>query len=293
MKQLFRTIVSGAFLLMSITVFTSCEGALDDIFGEWSRPGSEDPYVLSAALKEGALVSYTIIENGVEKVITFKRVGNEYVLITPASTRKHDQGEASRYWMDFEPGGGGSGGSGGTSDGGSSGGDTGVDAGGGGSLVLTVNAEDETPALVAVTQIADASTQVAKYKDNYEVQKITWEGEKKAPEEKLVLPAEHKAILIWGDPDAPDFKMELPISILGETRWIHLVSSNYFNFTTAAGSELVLIIPIKNESGVVENLNFYISNDENEKIDYSTHNWVYIADVVEDRTYFLAPLENE
>jgi hypothetical protein len=38
MKQLFRTIVSGAFLLMSITVFTSCEGALDDIFGEWDRP---------------------------------------------------------------------------------------------------------------------------------------------------------------------------------------------------------------------------------------------------------------
>ena len=108
-------------MLMSIIIFTSCEGALDDIFGEWSRPGSEDPYVLSAALKEGALVSYTIIENGVEKVITFKRVGNEYVLITPASTRKHDQGEASRYWMDFEPGGGGSGGSGGTSDGGSSG----------------------------------------------------------------------------------------------------------------------------------------------------------------------------
>ena len=290
MKQLFRTIVSGAFLLMSITVFTSCEGALDDIFGEWSRPGSEDPYVLSAALKEGALVSYTIIENGVEKVITFKRVGNEYVLITPASTRKHDQGEASRYWMDFEPG---SGGSGGTSDGGSSGGDTDVDAGGGGSLVLHVNAEDGTPALVAVTQIADASTQVAKYKDNYEVKKITCEGEKKAPEEKLVLPAKHKAILIWGDPDAPNYKMELPISILGLTRWINLASSRYFNFTTAAGSELVLIIPIKNESGVVENLKFYISNDENEEIDYSTHNWVYIADVVEDRTYFLAPLENE
>lgn len=288
-----RFISATAMLLVSAHVFTSCEGALDDIFGEWSRPGSEDPYVLSAALKEGALVSYTIIENGVEKVITFKRVGNEYVLITPASTRKHDQGEAYRYWMDFEPGGGGSGGSGGTSDGGSSGGGTGVDAGGGGSLVLTVNAEDETPALVAVTQIADASTQVAKYKDNYEVKKITCKGEKKAPEEKLVLPAEHKAILIWGDPDAPNFKMELPISILGLTRWINLASSSYFNFTTAAGSELVLIIPIKNESGVVENLKFYISNDENEVIDYSIHNWVYIADVVEDRTYFLAPLENE
>ena len=293
MKLSFKHLLSAALLMAMPLTFTSCEGALDDIFGEWSRPGSEDPYVLSAALKEGALVSYTIIENGVEKVITFKRVGNEYVLITPASTRKHDQGEASRYWMDFEPGSGGSGGSGGTSDGGSSGGDTGVDAGGGGSLVLHVNAEDGTPALVAVTQIADASTQVAKYKDNYEVQKITWEGEKKAPEGKLVLPAKHKAILIWGDPDAPNYKMELPISILGLTRWINLASSRYFNFTTAAGSELVLIIPIKNESGVVENLKFYISNDENEEIDYSTHNWVYIADVVEDRTYFLVPLENE
>ena len=38
MKQLFRTIVCGAFLLTSIIIFTSCEGALDDIFGEWSRP---------------------------------------------------------------------------------------------------------------------------------------------------------------------------------------------------------------------------------------------------------------
>ena len=38
MKQLFRTIVSGAFLLTSIIIFTSCEGTLDDIFGEWSRP---------------------------------------------------------------------------------------------------------------------------------------------------------------------------------------------------------------------------------------------------------------
>lgn len=290
MKLSFKHLLSAALLMAMPLTFTSCEGALDDIFGEWSRPGSEDPYVLSAALKEGALVSYTIIENGVEKVITFKRVGNEYVLISPASTRKHDQGEAYRYWMDFEPGGGGSGG---TSDGGSSGGGTGVDAGGGGSLVLTVNAEDETPALVAVTQIADASTQVAKYKDNYEVKKITCEGEKKAPGGKLVLPAKHKAILIWGDPDAPYCKMELPISILSVTRWIHLANSRYFNYTTAAGSELVLIIPIKNESGVVENLKFYISNDESEDIDYTLEKWVLLTDVVEDRTYFLAPLETE
>ena len=42
MKQLFRTIVSGAFLLTSIIIFTSCEGTLDDIFGEWSRPTSAE-----------------------------------------------------------------------------------------------------------------------------------------------------------------------------------------------------------------------------------------------------------
>lgn len=42
MKQLFRTIVCGAFLLTSIIIFTSCEGTLDDIFGEWSRPTSAE-----------------------------------------------------------------------------------------------------------------------------------------------------------------------------------------------------------------------------------------------------------
>ena len=42
-----------------------------------------------------------------------------------------------------------------------------------------------------------------------------------------------------------------------------------------------------------DRLRIYLPGNGNEEIDYSTHNWVYIADVVEDRTYFLAPLETE
>ena len=33
-----RFISATAMLLVSAHVFTSCEGALDDIFGEWGKP---------------------------------------------------------------------------------------------------------------------------------------------------------------------------------------------------------------------------------------------------------------
>ena len=70
MKQLFRTIVSGAFLLMSITVFTSCEGALDDIFGHWEKPVNDPPLTLEA-VNEGETMNVTF-ESTLSKPITFK-----------------------------------------------------------------------------------------------------------------------------------------------------------------------------------------------------------------------------
>ena len=73
-------------------MMTSCEGTLDDIFGEWSRPGSQPPKEevldnLSSALEEGAIVTITYTIDGVEYTSTFKRVGDEYILqsITPAA----------------------------------------------------------------------------------------------------------------------------------------------------------------------------------------------------------------
>ena len=170
MKLSFKHLLSAALLMAMPLTFTSCEGALDDIFGEWSRPGSEDPYVLSAALKEGALVSYTIIEKGVEKIITFQKEGDKYVLISPASTRVHDGKENKRYTLDWDSDDDGSGNSGGTNNGGS---------GGGGTFVFNVITTDGTPALTVVTRVVDASTQVATYDDNYDLKGMTLNGQQK------------------------------------------------------------------------------------------------------------------
>ena len=146
---------------------TSCEGALDDIFGEWSRPGSSEK-VLGAALKEGAIISYTIIENDDEKIITFQKEGDKYVLISPASTRMHDGKENKRYTLDWDSDDDGSGNSGGTNNGGS---------GGGGTFVFNVIAADGTPYLTVVTRVVDASTQVATYDDNYDLKGMTLNGQ--------------------------------------------------------------------------------------------------------------------
>lgn len=266
MKQLFRTIVCGAFLLMSIIIFTSCEGALDDIFGEWSRPGSEDPYVLSAALKEGALVSYTIIENGVEKVITFKRVGNEYVLISPASTRSHDRVPPRKYILDWVN-------------------DGGAGTGGGGSLVLTVNADDETPALKAVTQIADASTQVAKYKEGYELNKMdvkSRDGKAKYVQAADRLEFHPCAVLKWAeDPNDSPLEIKLDIPNNGKPQWFEY--ADLLNLSTNKYSQIYITTQIKNESEEIEDVKFKVYNIDNSGNEVRS---LYF-DYVEARTYIL------
>ena len=278
MKQLFRTIVSGAFLLMSITVFTSCEGALDDIFGEWSRPGSEDPYVLSAALKEGALVSYTIIENGVEKVITFKRVGNEYVLISPASTRSHDRVPSRKYNLDWESGGSSSGGSGGTSDGGSSGGGT----GGGGSLLFTAKADDGTTALKAETKIKDGSTKVLKG-PNMVLLILNVKGTKDISLANLNKQNDTSlAILQWGEPEDPFYKeIKLDIPNNGKTQWLEYI--NLLNLSTNKYSQIYITTQIKNESEEIEDVKFKVYYKDNSGHEVRS---MYL-DYVEARTYIL------
>lgn len=168
MKLNLKTLVFRALVLTSTLVFTSCEGEFDDLFGEWSRPGSSEEKVLGAALKEGAIISYTIIENGDEKIITFQKEGDKYVLISPASTRMHDVQENKRYILDWDSDDDGSGNSGGTNNGGS---------GGGGTFVFNVIAADGTPALTVVTRVVDASTQVATYDDNYDLKGMTLNGQ--------------------------------------------------------------------------------------------------------------------
>lgn len=43
MKQLFKLLVGGMLLMAMPLMMTSCEGTLDDIFGEWSRPTQKTP----------------------------------------------------------------------------------------------------------------------------------------------------------------------------------------------------------------------------------------------------------
>ena len=104
MKQLFKLLVGGMLLMAMPLMMTSCEGTLDDIFGEWSRPGSQPTKEellsdLSSALEEGAIVTITYTIEGVEYTSTFKRVGDEYILqnTTPAATRTRSIGTSSDY----------------------------------------------------------------------------------------------------------------------------------------------------------------------------------------------------
>ena len=99
LKALFMASMLPVMMLMAAVTLTSCEGTLDDIFGEWSRPTGQqnnEPTKeellsdLSSALEEGAIVSITYTIDGVEYTSTFKRVGDEYILqsITPAASTR-------------------------------------------------------------------------------------------------------------------------------------------------------------------------------------------------------------
>ena len=96
MKALFMASMLPVMMLMAAVTLTSCEGTLDDIFGEWSRPTNQqnnEPTKeellsdLSSALEEGAIVTITYTIDGVEYTSTFKRVGDEYIEQSPAATR--------------------------------------------------------------------------------------------------------------------------------------------------------------------------------------------------------------
>ena len=102
LKALFMTSMLPVMMLMAAVTLTSCEGTLDDIFGEWSRPGSQPTKEevldnLSSALEESAIVTITYTVDGAEYISTFKRVGDEYKLqsTTPAAgamTRAESRG---------------------------------------------------------------------------------------------------------------------------------------------------------------------------------------------------------
>ena len=90
LKALFMTSMLPVMMLMAAVTLTSCEGTLDDIFGEWSRPGSQPTKEevldnLSSALEEGAVITITYTLDGVKYTSTLKKQGDEFIELSPAA----------------------------------------------------------------------------------------------------------------------------------------------------------------------------------------------------------------
>ena len=123
MKALFMTSMLPVMMLMAAVTLTSCEGMLDDIFGEWSRPTNqqnneptedeieaaqirEAVALLEEAQKEGSITTMYFTVSGTDYEATFKKVGTEFVLqelkSTKAATRAGDDLEAKLELIEVE-----------------------------------------------------------------------------------------------------------------------------------------------------------------------------------------------
>ena len=112
LTALFMASMLPVMILMAAVTLTSCEGTLDDIFGEWSRPTgqqnnepTEDEIeaaqireavaLLEEAQKEGSITTMYFTVSGTDYEATFKKVGTEFVLqelkSTKAATRGYDK----------------------------------------------------------------------------------------------------------------------------------------------------------------------------------------------------------
>ena len=123
LKALFMASMLPVMMLMAAVTLTSCEGMLDDIFGEWSRPTNqqnneptEDEIeaaqireaiaMLEEAQKEGSITTMYFTVSGTDYEATFKKVGTEFVLqelkSTKAATRAGDDLEAKLELIEVE-----------------------------------------------------------------------------------------------------------------------------------------------------------------------------------------------
>ena len=96
-----KSISAAAMLLVSAHVFTSCEGALDDIFGEWSRPGTVTSISLTSTTKTlvvgeaDVTLTYTIEpDNAIDKTVTWSS-DNTAVATVDATGRVHAVAEGT------------------------------------------------------------------------------------------------------------------------------------------------------------------------------------------------------
>ena len=123
LKALLMASMLPVMMLMAAVTLTSCEGTLDDIFGEWSRPTNqqnneptedeieaaqirEAVAMLEEAQKEGSITTMYFTVSGTDYEATFKKVGTEFVLqelkSTKAATRAGDDLEAKLELIEVE-----------------------------------------------------------------------------------------------------------------------------------------------------------------------------------------------
>ena len=92
-KNYFKNLVTSTMMLLTLTVgFTSCEGTLDDIFGEWSRPTNQpqESAIVITPTSSGASVEVNNISNLTEALSSLKdqiaaSSGSEYVIDVTSS----------------------------------------------------------------------------------------------------------------------------------------------------------------------------------------------------------------
>ncbi len=96
-----RFISATAILLVSAHVFTSCEGAFDDIFGEWSRPGTVTSISLTSTTltlvvgEADVTLSFTLKpDNAIDKTVTWSS-DNTAVATVDATGRVHAVAEGT------------------------------------------------------------------------------------------------------------------------------------------------------------------------------------------------------
>ena len=89
-KNYFKKMVTSTMMLLAMALgFTSCEGTLDDIFGEWSRP-TQEPAIVITPTSSGASVKVNNISNLTEALSSLKdqiaaSSGSEYVIDVTSS----------------------------------------------------------------------------------------------------------------------------------------------------------------------------------------------------------------
>lgn len=71
MQLSFKSLLGSALLAAMPLVFTSCEGAFDDLFGEWSRPTPQTP---TATIKFTAMNEFQDADNKVPKDVTIAKL---------------------------------------------------------------------------------------------------------------------------------------------------------------------------------------------------------------------------